>query len=446
MRRFLSIFCIIGVVCMVSCKKNSSTTTLSSVAQLTTFSFAAVDSLPGLAEARFTVKEMLDTGFVYNEDSIRYGTPLTKVVPKFTFAATPSSATLTLPDTSIALSGSDTINLTRQPAYLTVVSQDGTNTKVYRIEAYVHTMDPYLWMWKRLSADIYTGDFESQALPLGEQFVLFTNNGFRNHVLCSTDGAAWTDKGEPTLPTGCRVRGIISDTTTLYYTEQNVLYTSTDGQTWTSTDYTTASYRLLSMLMVFDGKVWLVIEQTDGSLYLATVSETTVTPTEIALDEDFPIDNFATVCFTSASNRARALVLGGYSRMGASLNSRWSLEAYHHGTVDSLRVKNLTIEQPAFTSLTGAAMVWYGDQLMLFGGINADAKLQSAACLVSTDEGMTWSEPDTAKFKMPAEYGIRQKQSAIVRNNNVYLFGGQNGTQTYSDVYSGRLNSIDWPK
>lgn len=431
---------------MVSCKKNSTTTTLSSVAQLTTFSFAKVDSLPGLAEARFTVKEMIDTGFVYNEDSIRYGTPLTKVVPKFTFAATPSSATLTLPDTSIALSGSDTINLTRQPAYLTVVSQDGKNTKVYRIEAYVHTMDPDLWMWKRLSTDLYKGDFESQALPLGKYFVFFANNGFRNHLFCSANGAEWVDMGEPMLPTACRVRSIISDTTTLYYTEQNILYTSTDGLIWESTDYTTANYRLLSMLMFFDGEVWLVIEQTDGRLYLATVDGTTITPTEIALSEDFPIDNFATVCFTSTSNRARALVLGGYSRMGESLNSRWSIEAYHHGMVDSLRVKNLTIEQPTFTSLTGAAMAWYGDQLMLFGGINADAKLQSAACLVSTDEGMTWCEPDTLKFKMPAEYGIRQKQSAIVRDNNVYLFGGQNGIQTYSDVYSGRLNSIDWEK
>ena len=431
---------------MVSCKKNSSSTSLSSVAQLTTFSFAAVDSLPGLAEASFTVKEMLDTGFVYNEDSIRYGTPLTKVVPKFTFAATPSSATLTLPDTTISLSGSDTINLTRQPAYLTVVSQDGTNTKVYRIEAYVHTMDPDMWRWQQLAADMYSGDFESQAVSVGGQILFFMNNGFRNHLFSSTDGAAWTDKGEPALPSSCHVRAILSDGTTLYYVEQNVLYTSTDGLNWNSEDYSASGWKLLSALMWFDEKVWFVIEQADGHLYLAMATDAGVVPTPVQLPDDFPIDNFATVCFSSTSNRGRAMVLGGYSREGASLNSRWSFETYRHGSTDSLRVKNLTIEQPTFTSLTGAAMVWYNNRIMLFGGINGDAKLQEAPCLISSDEGMTWTKPDSAHFCLPTEFGVRQKLSALVRDNNVYLLGGQTGTVVHSDVYSGRLNSIDWPK
>ena len=48
------------------------------------------------------------------------------------------------------------------------------------------------------------------------------------------------------------------------------------------------------------------------------------------------------------------------------------------------------------------------------------------------------------KNQLPEVYQARQKQTAIVRGNDIYLFGGQDQTSSYSDVYRGRLNSIDW--
>lgn len=444
MKHFFGIFLLFLAVLTVSCKKNTSTTVASSVARVTSFYFAKNDSFPGLAEASFTVKELLDTGLVYNKDSMLYGTSLRRVVPKFTFEATPSSATLALGDTSFALTGTDTCDFTRQPIYLTVVSQDGSTTKVYRIAPTVHRVDPDLWTWTRLSDDILTGDFEQQVLPLGGEFVLLSNNGFRSSVYTSPDGASWTKKAEPSLPASCHVRNIISDGSRLYYIEEQTLFTSTDGSVWTPTDYSAASYTIYSMLMYFNGTVWAVVEKEDLDLYLATVDNTTITPTSIRLDDRFPIDNFATAVFTSTSNRARALVLGGYSREGASLNSRWSFEAYHNDDKDTLRVKNYTIEQPHFTSLTGASLAWYGNRLYLFGGINGDAHLQAQTCLVSDDEGMNWFAPDSTKIVIPAAYGVRQKQSLVLRDNSIYLFGGQNGVKVYSDTYSARINSIDW--
>jgi len=65
---------------------------------------------------------------------------------------------------------------------------------------------------------------------------------------------------------------------------------------------------------------------------------------------------------------------------------------------------------------------------------------------MSKDEGLTWTKADTAKNQLPEAYHARQKQNAIVRDNNIYLFGGQDAKTTYSDVYKGRLNSIDWNK
>ena len=64
--------------------------------------------------------------------------------------------------------------------------------------------------------------------------------------------------------------------------------------------------------------------------------------------------------------------------------------------------------------------------------------------LLSEDEGLTWTPADTTNNRLPEVYQARQKQNAIVRDNCIFLFGGQDQNTTYSDVYKGKLNSIDW--
>lgn len=452
MKRFIHIFCLFLAVLAVSCSSGGTTTTLSSEAQLSSFTFAKNDSFPGLAAAKFTVKELVDTGLVYNEDSILYGTSLKRVVPKFTFKATPRAAVIMRPDTTeqkmdtIVLSGNDTLDFTRQPIFLTIYSQDATNKKTYLIAPTVHQTDPDLFVWKQLQSSTISGVFESQALLLNDTFVFLTNDGLGNHVYLSKDGSSWeTDAVPAGLPDGCDVRQVITDGATLYYTRDNILYTSTDALTWASATVSLTGYTVHSMLMLFNEQVWAVVEDdATQRLMLAYIVSGDLVLSDIVLDGEFPIGGFATVTFPNATGRAHAMVLGGYSRQGASLNSRWSFE--YSEVEDKYRVKNFTIEQPSFTSLTGASMVWYDKQIYLFGGINADAQFANQVLLTSSDEGMNWKIPDTTHCRIPATYLVRQKQSAIVKSNTIYLFGGQSRTETYSDVYSGRLNSIDWEK
>ena len=91
MRKYFCIFLLFCLIFLTNCEKKT-TTTPSSVAQLSAFSFAAVDSMPGLEAAVFKVEERHDTGLVWNKDSMLYGTKLDCVVPRFTFAATPGAA------------------------------------------------------------------------------------------------------------------------------------------------------------------------------------------------------------------------------------------------------------------------------------------------------------------------------------------------------------------
>ena len=440
MKRFLPLIGLI-LIGLAGCDDKTSTTTKSSVAQLTAFSFTANSKYPGLAAASFKVEERLDTGLVHNLDSIMYGTPLDSVVPKFTFAATPGSAVMQTPDTTIVLGGSDTINFEKQPLYLTVKSQDGKNTKVYELRAYVHQVDPDLYHWEQLCPQVLTDNSEQRVVALGNRFVLVSNNGFRTSAYISTDGITWSDRQMPSgLPDGCHVRRIISDGSTLYYADSLTLYTSADALSWMASDYTGSGFCIRNMLMTWNDTVWAIVEDSQG-LVLAKMQDNTLKPTALRPRSDFPVSDFATVCFENAAGRARAMVVGGRAKSGAVLNSRWNLE---FSPVVGYRMQNFSIDRPAFADLTGASVIWYNHQLLMFGGVDADMQYLGRDILVSNDEGLTWTAADSAKNSLPDVYNARQKQSVLVRDNAIYVFGGEQQDRTFSDVYRGKLNSIDW--
>ena len=440
MKRFLPLIGLI-LIGLVGCKDKTSTTTKSSVAQLTAFSFTANSNYPGLAAASFKVEERLDTGLVQNLDSSMYGTPLDSVVPKFTFAATPGSAIMQTPDTTIILGGSDTINFEKQPLYLTVKSQDGKNTKVYELRAYVHQVDPDLYHWEQLCPQVLTDNSEQRVVSLGEKFVLIGNNGFRTSVYTSSDGEIWSNPQAPSgLPDGCHVRRIISDGSMLYYADSLTLYTSADAISWTASDYTGSGFRIRNMLMTWNDTVWAIVEDDHGPV-LANMRDGELKTTALRPKSDFPVSDFATVCFENAAGRARAMVLGGRAKNGAVLNSRWNIE---FSPVVGYRMQNFSIDRPAFTDLTGASVIWYNHQLLMFGGVDAEMKYIGRDILVSNDEGLNWTAADSAKNCLPTTYTARQKQSVLVRDNAIYVFGGEQQDRTFSDVYRGKLNSIDW--
>ncbi len=443
MRKFFYIIIALLPLLVVGCdSSNTNTTQTSSIAKLTAFSFVANDSMPGLGKAVFTIEERIDTGLVYNKDSMLYGTSLERVVPRFVFQVAVGTATLKMPDTTLTLTGYDTLNFSKQPIYLTLTSTDKTTTKVYEIRPSVHQADPDLFTWTCLNTGIYPEDeSEQRVVELGDVFVMVANNGFSNKVFASADGASWYELGTPSgLPTSARVRQIISDGLTLYYADGTTLYTSDDALTWTPQ---TMSYEMKTMLMNWNGRVWVLVD--NNGLELAYLGGMDISLTGLRPDDEFPISDFATVQFESASQRARAMIIGGYAETGKSLNTRWNFEySPQIKENDGYRINEFSIDRPTFTSLTGISVIWYDDKLMLFGGVDANMTYLGRDILISDDEGLNWTKADTAKNQLPEVYQARQKQTAIVRDNNIYLFGGQDKTTTYSDVYKGRLNSIDW--
>ena len=400
--------------------------------------------MPGLATAVFTIDERIDTGLVYNKDSILYGTSLERVIPKFTFQVAVGTAQLRMPDTTLVLTGSDTLNFEKLPIYLSITSTDGTTTKVYEIRPTVHQGDPDLFVWTQLTDSIkgYPQDeSEQRVVELKDEFVMIANNGFSNSVYRSADGANWTDPVTPSgLPAACRVRQIISDGATLYYAEETDLYTSTDAVNWTKQ---TMKYPIKTMLLYWNDLPWALVD--NKGLELAFIAADSLNTTGLRPTQDFPVSDFASVNFNSPSGRERAMIIGGFAENGKSLNTRWNLEYSTHITENKgYRLREFSIDQPNFSTMTGVSVVFYDDLLMLFGGVDANQTYFGRDILISNDEGITWTQADTAKNQLPEAYTARQKQTAIVRDNFIYLFGGQSAQRTFCDVYRGKLNSIDW--
>ncbi len=444
MKRFFYIIILPLLLGLTACdnSSSSSSTAKSSVAQLSAFAFAKNDSMPGLAKAVFVVEERIDTGLVWNPDSILYGTRLDSVVPRFTFAATPGSAYLRTPDTLCVLTGYDTLNFTKQPIYLTIRSADGSNTKTYQIAASVHQVDPDLYSWEQITDSIYPlDDSEQRVVLLHDQFVMVKSNGFELRAYQSAGGENWIDLGEPTgLPYGTRVRQIISDGDSLFYGQGDTIYTSTDAIQWTAHG---TNYPVATMVMYWNSEVWALVNNSCQQLAVWE-GDSLRTTNLIAIGDDFPISDFAAVCFTSTSERERAMVIGGFSENGRSLNTRWNIEYSRHIPDGGYRMEEFSIDRPQFTGITGASVIWYNDQLLMFGGVDKNMSYYGREILISNDEGLNWTAADSTKNRLPEVYQARQKQNTIVRGNDIYLFGGQDAFHTYSDVYRGHLNSIDW--
>ncbi len=431
------------LVMLASCKKTTETVTYDVTdATIKTFALTANDTFPGLAAATFVVESLSDTGLIYpvNNDSLRYGTRLTKVRPRITFNSRPSAALYYIGDTVKTYTGYDTIDLTQEPVYLRVYAANRTDQKYYRIRAFAHQIDPDQYVYSLLNNKIGEAG-RMQVVEADNSFYAFIDNGNTISMTSSADGKQWLYSTATTgLPTSCMVRQIVYDSPskTFCYAYGTAYYLSTDGLSWTKQTFADAQYQVVATLLAFDSRIWLLAEKNQQTYLLAySISDNDI-KYESEVDSSFPVSDYAVTCYTSEGERRHALIYGGYDKEGEMVSSAWTIEQ----TGDTYRLIDLSSSRHPKLPIAGAAVVYYNRRLLRFGGLTESG--QFAPMAYSTSEGLIWQHMDTLHLPLEQSIADRQRMSAIVRNNNIYLFGGQNNTQSFSDVYMTRLNSIDW--
>nr|MBR6146505.1 hypothetical protein [Paludibacteraceae bacterium] len=455
------IFCLLPVLVLVigwtSCEKKTETTP-SSETKLTAITFAANDSFPGLKKAVFTIDFAHDTALVYNTDSLPVGTRIDSVVTTFYFTTTIGYANFYSGDDTVLVTASDTLNFTPRPCRLRVISEDLKHERNYHIYVNVHKVDPDLYVWTQTKESLFTGNCDVHAENLQGTVQLYCQDGINVTLYRTTDGYEWT--GPLTvngLPKGANVRQIINSDTRLYYAENNHVYCTEDGMNWVSVDCSGLGFKVENMLFEYNDSIWAIVsDPASGDLWFATMAEggTLARQNQIgrinkyyrSSEEQFPISDFSAVVFHGRSGRKRAMVMGGFGTNGAPLNSRWNLEWIDtDSTTGFYRLENFTIEQPEFTALTGAALVWYDYKMLLFGSQENPSSTIIHTVLESVDEGMNWNEPDSTKNMLPPTFVPRRNQAAVVTvDDAILLIGGQNRTTSFTDVWRGKKNSIEW--
>ncbi|MBQ2441390.1 MAG: hypothetical protein II502_04270 [Paludibacteraceae bacterium] len=439
-----------------------------------TFSDASVlafrlshDSMPNLSSVTFKVITQGDSGFIYNVDSIDYDYDLSKVVLSTSFLyrisasavsypadVLPSSASTDLQpiDSTINLNGSgDTINAAVSPFYLLALSSDNKNLYKYRVQVNQHKVDPYLYVWEKVQEDKAIFDLESfdlKVVCLKNVLYLFVQDGFKTTVYSSSDKAVtWSNLGSPTtLPATCKARNILcaNKLGKLYYANGDKVYTSENATTWQEESYSSETFTVENMLYEFNDSIWCLAKlKDDGKYQMANTKDGKFALCGEVLPDNFPVSDYAALSFESASNRKRALIFGGYDKDGNNLNACWSVE---YSTTSGYRMVDFTNPKSPIQDLTGMSIISYNKQLMLFGGVDKDMNFVGDDIFVSDNEGFTWQKTNTEKNRLPESYRTqRQKQTVVVDDDHyIYVIGGQNKTTCYSDVYRGRLNSIDW--
>ena len=444
------------VVAMFACTSSSTTTYTPSddptVATLT----LSNDSFPALKKAVFTIDERIDTGLIYNVDSITYGTRIDSAVVSFTFNASAISAAIIFtPTDTISLSGKDTINFTQRPVYLHTISETGTADKWYEIQVNVHQTDPDLFQWELLAENIISAEYSNQkAVIMRDTIYLLASNGLKTQVLYSADGTTFTSISAPFSDFDVQNTLVLAGKIYCLNQEEVATLSSASGTWERQTIDTSLPLTINRLLLTFcyssnqieeaQDSIWAIAtEKSSEQLCLATTADLSTWTQHDYLPADFPTSDFAAVPFFSPTGRPRAMFVGGFSAEGASLNTRWNVE-YELG--QGYRWENFTIEQPTFESLTGASIIYYNKHFLMFGGANADNQVDTDAnILESWDEGMNWSPSDTTHNRMPDTYINRAYQSVLIDSkNNVYVIGGKSRDQVFTDVYKGRLNSINW--
>ena len=305
-------------------------------------------------------------------------------------------------------------------------------------------MDPDLYDWECIADYVYPTDGAEQKLViLQDKLYVYVNYGIKNRIFTSVDGKIWEEQTVTGLPDNCKVRKMLCGQDCLWYAEDSVLYTSSDGVTWNTTDLSAESFNLKNMLFVFNDSIWAIAkEKKEDTYFLATSKDGVVWIRHDDLPSNFPTSDYAATTFLSASGRQRAMVIGGFSASGEILNTRWNVEYVPNRGYTWL---NFSVKGLDFEQLTGGALIAYSDRFFLFGGADKDNKIGNYALLESLDEGIIWTVPDSAHNMLPETYQLRTKASvAVDSKHNIYIVGGQSRTEVFSDVYCGRLNSINW--
>jgi len=433
------LFAISVILGLYSCI-NTNTPSQSSSADITfTVQSGTSKSFPSATFDKNVVKGTngKDTLYVVvsNKDSLPYLTNPDSLVPVIS-GNNLKSVKITLNDTTTftySTTKSDTISF-RDTVKIVTVSEDGKHSLTFKVVVNIHQHDPDLYVWTPKASSIYPENAVAEKLVFADSLLLYVKTA-SNVVLytSTTDGATWGRKTLTNFPNSFDIKYLVKNQDKLYIAENQEVYASSDGISWTKYD---TGNSINHLEFALNGEIFGV----SGNPVVLQVLDTTAMSWggTLSLPSNFPIENEGIFVTNGTAGNERVFVVGGKDASGTMLNTVFSSEYGSYWTnLASINV---------FSPRIDVAAVQYDNVLMLFGGRDGDGILGiDNYFAISPDYGISWRTPYT-NMVMPIDLTPRYNCQVVVNNEKtiIYFVGGQNDSGFTKDAWAVMKNSVLW--
>lgn len=440
-------------------------TTLTNV-EVTSFSLKSNIKIASNLDSVFFAIDLAN-GVIYNADSLPVGSTPGKAIVSVGLPTVSKAEFVSQYDgqdpvvVDYLTNSEDSVDLAADRVFLRVISADAKIMREYTIKLNVHTTKPDSLSWAQIPVAQLpglNGATAQKTVKRGDTFYTLTTDA-TGAMLASgehpVEAASW-HKSSVTLPDGAKTETFTCTDDAFYIVDgDNVLNTSDDGVTWTST-----GADMCYIYGVYKDKI--VGVKKNGSSYTHVTYPASV---ESAVAADCPVSatSDCQIYSTKWSSSDMMTITGGLTADGSLSGSTWGF--------DGTKWANLSVE--AMPGRAGIIVCNYYEigvsstykvstspALYAFGGRYADGTIDPTV-YVSVDRGVHWAKGDAylQNGNIPLLFGAQAIVSNVTYGGGdsnsravapvsqwecpyIYIFGGErsNGTRFNKNIFAGVIN------
>lgn len=393
----LSLYIILAFTACNSDKPEDGSTEVYSSAAVTAFSLQKNEKvLVGLDSVNFTID--LKKGLIYNADSLPRGTRINRLLVNITASASTAELTFrkyTGNDTTINYleSTTDSIDFSRGPVQLKVVSVDKTTTMTYSIKVNVHNMEPDSLYWTRAAfknlPTIFNVPAQQKTVKKGGTFYCLTSNG-EQYCLASAKQPDLGWKLETvTFPFTPVVEQLeCNDNSFFILDNEGYLYKSDDNcATWKKLP----DFQWVNIIGGYNGQA-LGVKRVGNDYYYTSYPA----GVDTKVDSDFPVRGTSQLFeySTKWSPAKQVIMAGGRNTEGKLVNTTWAYDGSKWANISTNRricaAEEMSVV-PYYTCSIDSTnwTVKKREVLLAFAG-KIDDNTMNRTTYISLDLGFNW--------------------------------------------------------
>lgn len=381
---------------------------------------------------------------IYNVDSLPMGTDMAHVLMTVSTKNGGVAVLKSITSDSVrVINSTDSLDFTL-PRELTVYSQSGWYNQKYTVRLSAHQEMADSFRWSRLADSEKIAAYKSvKAQTLGDNLYIIGATTASAELLKTavSDGSSWETVAFP-APLSANAT-MITTGDKLIIADNETLYTSADGATWTTTPAAGISklvgaclneiYALSTsgdmMVSKDGGSSWNADKIDSDKAYLPTQSVSSmvsVTSTNADVSRIIIIGNRDASAY---SDDASAMIWSKIVDSNLADVQPWAYQLYTEGNTQRL------------PCLSDISAVSYADGIIAIGGDGQSASTEKGfkQLYYSFDCGITWNNDE--RFAIPEGFSAESAALAVDKDKFIWIISAGSG-----QVWRGRLNNLGWHK